>query len=131
MILKTEIILLSNNLIIPFQDINLDFVKINKLFATRSIAEHGLGFMLNLNDTSKQVMKKLISFITNHKHTIYITIAIGQYDLEFEMMEKTHEDFHSLLNELKNTFPGLIKNYFTVVFYHEPKVGQLAFDQVK
>ncbi|MEK6886237.1 MAG: Lrp/AsnC family transcriptional regulator [Nanoarchaeota archaeon] len=81
--------------------------------------------MLNLNDTSKQAMKKLISFITYHKYTIYITIAIGQYDLEFETMEKSHDEFHSLLKELKNTFPDLIKNYFTVVFYNEPKVGQL------
>jgi Lrp/AsnC family leucine-responsive transcriptional regulator len=84
--------------------------------------------MLNLNDTSKQMLRKLISFITYHKSTIYITIAIGQFDLEFEMMEESHEDFHSLLKELKNEFPGLIRNYFTVIFYHEAKVGQLSFD---
>ena len=84
--------------------------------------------MLNLNDTSKQAMKKLIFFLTNHTHTIYITIAIGQYDIEFEMMEKTHNEFHSLLKEIKNTFPGLVKNYFTVIFYDEPKVGQLSFE---
>lgn len=81
--------------------------------------------MLNLNDTSKQVMRKLISFLTTHKDTIYITIAVGQYDLEFEMMEKSHEEFHSLLKELRNIFPGLIKNYFTVIFYNEPKVGSI------
>ncbi len=83
--------------------------------------------MLNLNDTSRERIKNLISFIINHKNTIYITIAIGQYDIEFEMMEKSHEDFHLLLKELKNIFPGLIKEYFTVIFYHEPKVGQLSF----
>lgn len=49
--IKTEIILLCNNYIAPFQDINLDFIQFNKLFATRSIAEHGLGFMINLYDT--------------------------------------------------------------------------------
>lgn len=84
--------------------------------------------MLNLNDTSKPAIRKLITFLTHHKNTIYITIAIGQYDLEFEMMERTHEEFHSLLHELKNTFPGLMKNYFTVIFYNEPKVGQLALE---
>ncbi len=85
--------------------------------------------MLNLNDTSPQTIRRLITFLTYHPLTIYITIAIGQYDVEFEMMEKTHEEFHSLLKELKNTFPELIKNYFTVVFYNEPKVGQLDFDK--
>lgn len=99
---------------------------------TVKINHKALGYsqrkvMLNLNDTSQQALKKLITFLTYHQYTIYITIAIGQYDLEFEMMEKSHEDFHSLLKELKNTFPELIKNYFTVVFYNEPKVGQLAF----
>lgn len=84
--------------------------------------------MLNLNDNSHQTLKKLISFITYHKSTIYITIAIGQYDLEFEMMEASHEDFHYMLKELKNSFPGVIKDYFTVIFYNEPKVGQLSFN---
>jgi Lrp/AsnC family leucine-responsive transcriptional regulator len=83
--------------------------------------------MLNLNDISSETIKKLITFITYHKSTIYITMAIGQYDLEFEMMEKGHEGFHLLLKEIKNQFPGLIKEYFTVIFYHEPKVGQLGF----
>ena len=81
--------------------------------------------MLNLNDISSGTVKKLISFITFHKSTIYITMAIGQYDIEFEMMESGHQDFHNLLKDLKNNFPGLIKNYYTVIFYNEPKVGQL------
>jgi DNA-binding Lrp family transcriptional regulator len=80
--------------------------------------------MLNLNDISSETVKKLISFITFHKSTIYITMAIGQYDIEFEMMESGHQDFHNLLKDLKNNFPGLIKNYYTVIFYNEPKVGQ-------
>ena len=101
---------------------------------TLKINHKALGYsqrkvMLNLNDTSQQSLRKLITFLTYHPLTIYITIAIGQYDLEFEMMEKTHEEFHSLLKELKNKFPELIKNYFTVVFYNEPKVGQLSFDK--
>lgn len=84
--------------------------------------------MLNLNDNSRETLKKLISFITYHRNTIYITLAIGQYDIEFEMMEKSHEDFHAMLKELKNTFPGVIRDYFTVIFYNEPKVGQLSFE---
>jgi len=83
--------------------------------------------MLNLNDISSETIKKIIFFIIYYPSTIYITVAIGQYDLEFEMMEKGHGDFHLLLKELKNNFPGLIKEYFTVIFYHEPKVGQLSF----
>lgn len=84
--------------------------------------------MLNLNNTSQENISKLKEFIKNHRFTIYITIAIGQYDLEFEMMEQTHEDFHEIMKELKDEFPELIKEYFTVIFYDEPKVGQLSFE---
>jgi len=52
--LKAEIIILTNNLVIPFQnlkkDYGLDFIEVNKLFATQSIAEHGLGFLINIYD---------------------------------------------------------------------------------
>lgn len=83
--------------------------------------------MLNLNDNSSKTIKELIQFITYHKSTIYITMAIGQYDIEFEMMESSHQDFHNLLKEMKDKFPGIIKNYYTVIFYNEPKVGQIYF----
>jgi Lrp/AsnC family transcriptional regulator, leucine-responsive regulatory protein len=86
--------------------------------------------MLNLNDTSRMSLNKLITFLTKHRYAIYVTIAIGQYDLEFEMMEKSHQEFHTILKELKTNFPKLIKNYFTVIFYDEPKVGQLRIEDL-
>ena len=85
--------------------------------------------MLTLSDTSQKTIRKLISFLTAHPYTIYITIAIGQYDLEFEMMERSHEEFHTILRQIKNTFPGLVTNYFTVIFYDEPKVGEIDFEK--
>jgi Lrp/AsnC family transcriptional regulator, leucine-responsive regulatory protein len=85
--------------------------------------------MLNLNDTSGKVLGQLMGFVKNHPSSIYITIAIGQYDFEFEMMERSHEEFHSILKDLKGKFPALIKEYSTVIFYNEPKVGQLAFEK--
>jgi Lrp/AsnC family transcriptional regulator, leucine-responsive regulatory protein len=97
---------------------------------TLKINHKALGFiqrkvMLKLNDTSYASKRKLTNFIIRHPSTIYITIAIGQYDFEFEMMETSHEDFHMMLKKLKSKFPNLIKDYFTVIFYNEPKVGQL------
>lgn len=83
--------------------------------------------MFNLNDISSETIQKMISFLTFHSSTIYITMAIGQYDIEFEMMESSHQDFHDLLKDIKNRFPRLIKSYYTVIFYHEPKVGQFSF----
>jgi 7,8-dihydropterin-6-yl-methyl-4-(beta-D-ribofuranosyl)aminobenzene 5'-phosphate synthase len=52
--LQTEIIILSNNICLPFQNLRkeygLDFIDLNKLYSTKLIAEHGLGFLINVYD---------------------------------------------------------------------------------
>ncbi|MHA1255082.1 MAG: MBL fold metallo-hydrolase [Promethearchaeota archaeon] len=52
--IHTEIILLTNNVVLPFQNLQkdeeLDFVELNKLFASKSLAEHGIGFLINFYD---------------------------------------------------------------------------------
>jgi 7,8-dihydropterin-6-yl-methyl-4-(beta-D-ribofuranosyl)aminobenzene 5'-phosphate synthase len=69
--IQIEIILLTNNIVLPFQklkqDYQLDFVELNKLFATQSLAEHGLGFLINVyevqdsdNFINSKLLKKII-----------------------------------------------------------------------
>ena len=69
--IQIEIILLTNNIVLPFQqlkkDYKLDFIELNKLFATGSLAEHGLGFLINVyevqdsdNFTNSKLLKKII-----------------------------------------------------------------------
>lgn len=80
--LKIEIVLLTNNTIIPFQnlqrDYNLDFIELNKLFATASLAEHGLGFLINLYEgdntpnLSKLQLKKQLIFDTGGMNQTFL-----------------------------------------------------------
>ncbi len=69
--IQIEIILLTNNIVLPFQqlkqDYQLDFIELNKLFATKSLAEHGLGFLINVyevqdsvNFSNSKLLKKII-----------------------------------------------------------------------
>ena len=65
--IKTEISLLTNNHVIPFQNLHkehgIECIEFNKLFATHSIAEHGLGFLINIyhmNNSDDQQEKKLL-----------------------------------------------------------------------
>jgi 7,8-dihydropterin-6-yl-methyl-4-(beta-D-ribofuranosyl)aminobenzene 5'-phosphate synthase len=69
--IQIEIILLTNNIVLPFQQLKqnyqLDFIELNKLFATKSLAEHGLGFLINVyevqdsdNFTNLKLLKKII-----------------------------------------------------------------------
>ncbi len=69
--IQIEIILLTNNIVLPFQqlkqDYQLDFIELNKLFSTKSLAEHGLGFLINVyedqdsdNFANSKLLKKII-----------------------------------------------------------------------
>jgi len=69
--IQIEIILLTNNIVLPFQklkqDYQLGFIELNKLFATQSLAEHGLGFLINVyevqdsdNFINSKLLKKII-----------------------------------------------------------------------
>ncbi len=84
--------------------------------------------MLKLSEPTQESIAKLTEFIKKDFRTIYITIAIGKYDFEFEMMERSYADFHELMQRLKDTFPGLVRDYTTLIFREEPKVGQLEED---
>jgi len=62
---KVEILLLSNNVVLPFQQLNkeygLEFIDLNRIFATQSLAEHGLGFLINIyENNTNQPIKKII-----------------------------------------------------------------------
>ncbi|MFX1493268.1 MAG: MBL fold metallo-hydrolase [Promethearchaeota archaeon] len=69
--IKIEIILLANNSVFPWQNLQiserLNYIEFNKLFATQSIAEHGLGFLINIwevmgkeDPPNHQLLKKII-----------------------------------------------------------------------
>jgi len=74
-----EIVLLANNYVLPFQDFNkehgLDFVELNKLFAIKSLAEHGLGFLINIceiKDNNKCKIVKRIVYDTGGTNLTYL-----------------------------------------------------------
>ncbi len=85
--ITSEILLLTNNIVIPFQDFKLDFVQLNKLFATRSLAEHGLGYMINVYDKADSqdqwgriLLKSFIFDMGSVNHTFLHNMTIRGYD---------------------------------------------------
>ncbi len=85
--INSEIELLTNNVIMPFQDIPLDFVELNKLFATRSLAEHGLGFLINIyeisdraNEWGGKLLKSIIFDIGSVNNTFMHNMDIRAHD---------------------------------------------------
>ena len=65
--IRTEISILTNNHVLPFQSLHKEHgikcVEFNRLFASGSIAEQGLGFLINIyhkNNPKDQREKKLL-----------------------------------------------------------------------
>jgi Lrp/AsnC family leucine-responsive transcriptional regulator len=81
---------------------------------------------LQLNDTSKEARAKLESYLRALPAVIFIVKALGSYDLEFEMIEEQHGQFHALMRTLRGRFPKVIRSFDAVQIHAEPKRGQLA-----
>ena len=104
--IKIEIILLTNNVVLPFQNLNydygLEFIELNKLFSTRSLAEHGLGFLINvyklINSQNKENFKliKKIIFDTGGPNLTYLhNLDIRKatlHDVDFIILSHWHYD---------------------------------------
>ena len=104
--IRVEIILLTNNIVIPFQNIRenhfLDFIELNKLFASKSLAEHGLGFLISIYDTidsdtpSNDILLKKIVFDTGGTNFTYLhnldIRGYPLYDVNYIVLSHWHYD---------------------------------------
>jgi 7,8-dihydropterin-6-yl-methyl-4-(beta-D-ribofuranosyl)aminobenzene 5'-phosphate synthase len=83
---------LTNNCVLPFQNLqkedDLNFVELNKLFASKSLAEHGLGFLINFYDLEDldekwgpKLIKKIIFDTGGEKLTFLHNLDLMGYDL--------------------------------------------------
>jgi 7,8-dihydropterin-6-yl-methyl-4-(beta-D-ribofuranosyl)aminobenzene 5'-phosphate synthase len=100
--LKIEINLLSNNVVLPFQQLTknfqLEFLKLNKIFASQLIAEHGLGFLINIyeddNSEKKHIMKLI--FDTGGPNLTFLhnldVFNYPLYDLDLIILSHWHND---------------------------------------
>ncbi len=90
--IRIEIILLANNYVAPFQNLQkeqgLDFIELNKLFASKSLAEHGLGFLINVYDLDNlddqwgaNILKKIVFDTGSGNLTFLHNLDIRGYNL--------------------------------------------------
>ena len=77
---------------------------------------------LDLEDISK--IKDLHNFATQHPNIIYEDITIGGSDFEFDVEVEDYDAFYSLIEEIKEKFPGLIRTY---KFFRARKVYKYGY----
>ena len=104
--IRVEINILTNNIVLPFQHLRenqfLDFIELNKLFASKSLAEHGLGFLINVfdakdsdNPNNDRLIKKIV-FDTGGTNFTYIhnldIRGYSLYDVDYIVLSHWHYD---------------------------------------
>ncbi len=119
--LECEITILANNIVVPFQNFhkkfNLGFIKSNKFIMTKCLAEHGLGFLINIYKTNKQsngrkLIKKLIFDTGGPNLTFLFNLHLMDFsinNIDGIMLSHWHYDhiggLHRILLQNQNEIP--------------------------
>lgn len=82
-----------------------------------------LYFKLNLklHNLNLEKENKLRTFIKQHPNIIYDNEVLGGDDFEIEIQVPTVADFRKILENIKEQFSGIIKEYDYLLFYKEHK----------
>ncbi len=127
--IKIEIILLANNVVFPWQNLQnsegLNYIELNKLFATQSIAEHGLGFLINIwkvkskADSSNHKLLKKIIFDTGSTNLSFLhnldVRGYPLYDVDTIVLSHWHYDhtggLYKILERIENQVDIISHHY--------------------
>ena len=77
---------------------------------------------LQLKDIKFADFKKINYFLTQNPNIIYITEALGGYDLEFEAQFIDSIELNKFINNIKNNFPLNIKKINHIEYIDEYKI---------
>ncbi|MBY8982920.1 MAG: MBL fold metallo-hydrolase [Candidatus Lokiarchaeota archaeon] len=121
--IECEIVVLTNNIAKPFQDFHkkfrLDFIESNKLLITKSLAEHGLGFLINIYEIedesqNRKLIKKVIFDTGGLNLTFLYNLHVMEYqinDIDTIILSHWHYDhtggLHRILLQNQKEIPIL------------------------
>ena len=81
---------------------------------------------INLVNTDK--IKELDSFCALHPNILNINRTIGGRDYEIELQVKSFDEFENIMNEIRDTFSGMIDEYEYLIAKEEKKMIYFPFE---
>jgi DNA-binding Lrp family transcriptional regulator len=101
--------LIKKEIITNFR-IDVDLAKFNRIYCKAFIY---------FSEADEEEQKQLIEFCYNHPDIIYLTKTITPWDMEIEGQSSSFNEFTELINQLRNKYPGIIRNFEAVVINQE------------
>jgi len=80
---------------------------------------------LKLNDHSLETQKILWTYLRRQRNVVFVLKTIGSYDMEFEVMTASNEEFYNLIRDFRSAFATEVKLTQTVIVHDELKYGLL------
>lgn len=78
--------------------------------------------LLLLKNVTDKRRKELVSYTLSLEPTLNVVHCIGPWDLEFEMEIPNLEEYHNVMNQIREKFLDIVKSYKTAIIIHEEKV---------
>lgn len=75
----------------------------------------------NLHNLTEEKYKQFRAYLKQHKNVIYDNEVLGGDDIELDVQLKSEEDLRAFINEIKEKYSDIIKNYKHMLFYKEHK----------
>lgn len=76
------------------------------------------SFFLHLENINQNKLNSLMEFLKQQKSIISMSQTVGFCDLEFRALISHISKFFKLIEDIKNSFPEIIKGYDSII-YHE------------
>ncbi|MBW2999688.1 Lrp/AsnC family transcriptional regulator [Candidatus Woesearchaeota archaeon] len=81
--------------------------------------------LLVLQNMTKQRFNSLVEFLRCEPNVVYITEAVGQGDLEFEIDVKNNDQLYGTINKLRSEFSDILKDYQICLTLSEKEINYL------
>ncbi len=78
--------------------------------------------LLNLNSMRKDAKEKFLKNILNIRNVIYVRNCIAPWDMELHILYSGRDEFRSVLKQITNFIPGVVKSYDLMRVYDVHKM---------
>jgi len=77
--------------------------------------------LINFKEITKEKETQFIGFCRSHSDIINLSKAAGPWDMEFECEVLSYHKYNELMQQMRQAFPELIKQYSTLLIYEQMK----------
>jgi Lrp/AsnC family transcriptional regulator, leucine-responsive regulatory protein len=101
--LEEKKIILNYRIAVDFNKLGLEFFKA----------------IIYFRKLSEQDEKSIFEWMKQHPNSLYYIRSLAPWEVEFEFAVENYQYFNKIINDLRQTFPHVVRNYEHLIMIHE------------